>query len=212
MTTIGFRHTASVHVDTFTRLLADADPSALGRHVVGESLLADARASGVDDALRARLLAQLRSVGEVDTILCTCSTIGGAAESLALEVGVDVLRVDRPMARAAVGGGGRIGIVAALASTLAPTRALLQEEADAAGAAVELMDLPCLDTWRHFEAGDHDAFLDAIAAHVDALAADVDVVVLAQASMAGAVTRCSTDRPVLASPTLAIDAVLTATA
>lgn len=211
VTRIGFLHTAEVHAVTFTRLLAEQDPAALTRHVVDESLLADARANGIDDTLSDRLLDRLRALAdEVDAILCTCSTISARAEALAAEIGVPVMRIDRPMAASAVAGGGRIGVVAAVESTLAPTVALLHEEAQAQGVDIQLDVRPCLDAWAHFERGDVEAYVDAIAAHVDAMADDVDVVVLAQASMAPAAERCTTDRPVLASPALGVAAVLAA--
>ena len=209
MRRIGFLHTAGVHVATFTRLLADADPDATGTHVVDESLLADARAAGIDDALRDRILERLHVLSEgVDAILCTCPTISGAAESLAPRAGVPVVRIDRPMARHAVAAGRRIGVVAAVASTIEPTLALLREEATASAVDVELVPRPCLDAWPHFEREDIDAYLSAVARHVDAVAADVDVVVLAQASMAGAVERCTTDIPVISSPAMGVAAVL----
>ncbi|HEX4904592.1 MAG TPA: aspartate/glutamate racemase family protein [Acidimicrobiales bacterium] len=211
MTRIGFLHTAELHVDTFTGLLAAADGDAHGVHVVDESLLADARARGIDDDLRDRILRRLRSLAaDVDAVLCTCSTISGPAEAMSADVGVPVIRIDRPVAALAVAGGGRIAVVAAVESTLAPTLALLHEEARARGIDVDLDVRPCLDAWAHFERGDVDAYLDAVAAHVDAIAPDVDVVVLAQASMAGAAERCRTGRPVLASPGLGVAAVVAA--
>lgn len=209
MTRIGFLHTADAHVATFTRLLADADGDAHGVHVVDASLLADARASGVDDALRGRILDRLRALGaNVDAVLCTCSTIGAAAEALADDAGVPVVRVDRPMARHAVTAGRRIGVVAAVSSTIEPTLALLREEAAAAGTDVDLVSLPCLAAWSHFEHGDVDGYLDAVARHVDEVAGDVDVVVLAQASMADAAERCTADIPVISSPAMGVAAVL----
>lgn len=212
MTTVGFLHTADVHVATFTRLLSAADATAVGRHVVDETLLADARDRGIDDVIKVRLLDRLRALAPtVDVIVCTCSTISGVAEAAASEIDVPVIRIDRPMAREAVRLGGRIGVVVAVASTLSPTLDLLHEEVEAARADAELVPYPCLDAWAHFEASDDDAYLDAIARHVDAIAGGVDVVVLAQASMAGAAARCSTDRPVLTSPALAIDAALART-
>lgn len=53
--------------------------------------------------------------------------------------------------------------------------------------------------WARFEAGDRDGYLDLVAAAADAVT-DSDVIVLAQASMADAVTRTVTRIPVLSSP------------
>lgn len=212
MTIVGFLHTADVHVATFTRALAAADPMAIGQHVVDATLLADARARGVDEELRARVVERLRSLAAtVDVIVCTCSTVSGVAEAAEGEVGVPVIRIDRPMASEAVRAGRRIAVVAAVESTMSPTLELLREEAAAAGVESDLVPRPCFDAWSHFEAGDHDAYLDAIARHVDQIAVDADVIVLAQASMAPAAHRCATTCPVLTSPTAAIDAALART-
>lgn len=129
-------------------------------------------------------------------ILCTCSTIGAVAESAAETIGVPVLRVDRPMASAAAERE-RVVVLAALASTLAPTLALLAEEAG--DRSVEVRTVVVDGAWARFEAGDRDGCLDLVAAAADAVR-DADVIVLAQTSMAGAVTRTATRIPVLSSP------------
>ncbi|HZN15991.1 MAG TPA: aspartate/glutamate racemase family protein [Acidimicrobiales bacterium] len=212
MPRIGFLHTADVHVATFTSLLGVADPGATGTHVVDDTLLADARRDGgVGDELRERILRRLREAAAGnDAVLCTCSSVSGTAEALGADVGVPVVRIDRPLARVAVAAGGIVAVVAAVESTLAPTRELLLEEAALQKVRVTLIERPCPEAWRHFEAGDMEAYLDAIAQHVDAVADSAEVVVLAQASMAGAATRCRTSTPVLSSPVLGVEAVLAA--
>ncbi|MDG6103181.1 hypothetical protein Daura_16885 [Dactylosporangium aurantiacum] len=175
MPIIGFLHTAEVHVATFRDLLADLAPGAADVHAVDETLLADARAHGVGADVRARLAAHVQALADAGArvVVCTCSTLSGHAETLA--AAVPVLRVDRPMAQAAVAaaaaGGGRVAVVAALASTLAPTTALLRE--CAGDAAVELVEAPCLDAWPLFESGDIDGYVRRIAGHVRAVAAPV---------------------------------------
>ncbi|MDI6098670.1 aspartate/glutamate racemase family protein [Actinoplanes sp. NEAU-A12] len=205
MTVVGFLHTGAVHVATFHRLFTELAPPGLDdRHLVDESLLADARVAGVTPELAGRLrdrLAELVASG-ADLSVCTCSTIGAEAETTA--VGVPVLRLDRPMAEAAVAAGDRIAVVATVASTMEPTMRLLRETADRAGRPVRLLPSPCLAAWRHFEAGDLDAYDDEIARHVRAIAGEADVVVLAQASMAGAAALLP-GLPVLTSPRAAVE-------
>ena len=164
----------------------------------------------MDDALRERLRRRVAELAaqQVEIVLCTCSTLGGDAEALAARAHVPVLRVDRPMAEAAVAIGGRVAVVAAVASTLTPTRRLLEESAAAAGTATAVVLAPCLDAWALFEAGDEEGYARRVAEHVQAVArsGEADVIVLAQASMAPA---CSLLRdvavPVLSSPRLAIE-------
>jgi hypothetical protein len=110
------------------------------------------------------------------------------------------------MAELAVRSGSRIGLVAALESTFAPTRALLYDAAVAAGKEITLIDAPCFDAWRHFEQGDIAGYQREVAGCVDALDATIEVVVLAQGSMAGAASLVKTDRVVLSSPRTAVEA------
>jgi Asp/Glu/hydantoin racemase len=205
--TIGFLHTAQVHVDTFTELVGS---QAHTLHVVDESLLADARAYGMDDALRDRLVAQLQAAADgSDVVVCTCSTISGEAERLAALIAVPVIRIDRPLAQAAVSIGRRIAVVAAVESTLAPTSTLLHEVARDEGAEIALSVILCSDAWPLFERGDTNAYLQSIARNVTDFPDAVDVFVLAQASMAGATGHCNVTVPVLSSPALAVKAALT---
>ncbi|NEC63031.1 aspartate/glutamate racemase family protein [Streptomyces sp. SID9727] len=198
--TLALLHTSPVHVPVFDAL-RDADhPGTVLRHVVREELLTTAVALGpeaVADEVEA-VVAGLVAEG-ADAVLCTCSTIGAVAEAAGIAVGAPVLRVDRPMAAAAVRAG-RVTVLAALASTLEPTRALLTEEAARAGLPGADVRTVLVDgAWDRFTAGDDDGFLDLVAASADAVR-DADVIVLAQGSMAGAAERTTTGIPVLSSP------------
>ncbi len=215
MSTLGFLHTSPVHLETFDALVAQLDPLATTVTVVDEGLLADARRDGLDDhglhlAVR-RALADLQQRG-AELVVCTCSTIGGVAEHAGQMLGLDVVRVDRAMAeeavRLAAEGAGRIGVVTALESTVAPTQALLEAVAAAQSADVEIEMILSDGAWSRFESGDVEAYLDAIAATCADCADGLDVIVLAQASMADAVERYRGPVPVLASPTLAVGAAL----
>ncbi|MFD9074201.1 aspartate/glutamate racemase family protein [Streptomyces lasiicapitis] len=180
--TLALLHTSPVHVPVFDAL-RDADHPGLAlRHVVHEDLLARARAEGPDavaDDVRAALAeaAAGGGGGGADAVLCTCSTIGGVAESHAAAVGVPVLRVDRPMAAAAVRAGSSVAVVATVASTLEPTRALVAEEAARAGRPVDVRTVLVDGAWERFEAGDREEFLRLIVDAVQAVAGSVDAVV-----------------------------------
>jgi|SRR4051794_12581292 len=207
MPTIGFLHTADQHVPTFRELREELAPAARDVHAVDPSLLADARAHGVTPDLIDRIdqhLDDLAAAG-ADVIVCTCSTIGGEAESRAARTGVPVLRGDRPMAEAAVAAGPRIAVVFSVRSTLAPTRDLLRESATRAGATITIVPAPCLAAWQAFEAGDLTRYAREVAAAARAAAAQSDVIVLAQASMASAAGLVGDlSIPVLTSPRTAV--------
>lgn len=188
-------HTSAAHVPVFDALRDRNHPGAVLRHLVVPELLARARAEG-PDAVAPDLLRLLSGAGG-GPVLVTCSTIGAAAEALAPAVGAPVLRVDRPMAAAAVRAGARITVLASLESTLAPTAALLAEEAGECPVAVRTRLVA--GAWDRFASGDRDGCLALVAAAADAVAG-ADVIVLAQVSLAGAEHLAATRVPVLSSP------------
>ncbi|MDV9176940.1 aspartate/glutamate racemase family protein [Streptomyces sp. W16] len=193
-------HTSPAHIPVFDAL-RDEDHQGLElRHFVDEELLAWARREGpeavtgaVRDALEEAVASGARAV------LCTCSTIGGVAESAGADVGVPVLRGDRPMAAAAVAAGTRVVVAATLESTLRPTVELVEEEGRRIGRPVEIRTLLVEGAWTRFEAGDTEGCARLVADAVDAVR-DADAIVLAQGSMAGAQHLTTTPVPVLSSP------------
>ena len=219
--TIGFLHTADVHVATFDRLVAERAAGVTAIHCVRDQLLANAREHGVDDPSLQRGLAEAFSVlvaDGADVIVCTCSTVGGEAERMGeanrkntaagTPRSIPVLPVDRPMAARAVRDGSNIAVVAAVESTLKPTVELLRGECERQHRTPTITVEACLDAWPLFEAGDIAAYHRAVAAHVDGLDRRYDTVVLAQASMLGALALVNpvAGRSVLSSPSDAVDA------
>ncbi|MEV0738503.1 aspartate/glutamate racemase family protein [Streptomyces sp. NPDC050549] len=199
-------HTSPAHVPVFDAL-RDEDQQGLElRHFVDEELLARARREGpeaVTDAVR-DVLEEAVAEG-ARAVLCTCSTIGAVAESAGVGVGVPVLRIDRPMAAAAVAAGTRVVVAATLESTLGPTVALVEEEARRSGRPVAVRTLLVEGAWARFEAGDTEGCARLVADVVDTVTA-ADAIVLAQGSMADAQHLTTTPVPVLSSPRLGLAA------
>ncbi|MBO7937426.1 arylsulfatase [Streptomyces sp. S9] len=197
-------HTSPVHVPVFDALRDDAHPGLELRHHVDEGLLSRAREHGPDavaDEVRAVLAGV--AAGGARAVLCTCSTIGAVAEAAGAAVGVPVLRVDRPMAAAAVAAGSRIVVLATVESTVAPTTELIWEEAVRAGRRrlVTVRTVLVPGAFERFAVGDGEGYVRLVADAADAVTfADADVIVLAQASMAPARELTTTSVPVLSSP------------
>jgi hypothetical protein len=218
---IGFLHTAHVHVARFDALLATEEPSAEAWHLVDETLLADARTDPANPRFLARLHDRLdETANRSDVMICTCSTIGGLAEHLWGErrrtqsagTTAPLIRVDRPVFEAALRFGSDVGVIVAVESTIGPTVALLHETAQSMDVSARPVVRYLEDAWPLFESGDHTGYLRAVAQGADELAkaGSVDVIVLAQASMAEAIDLCQAVVPVLSSPHLAVRAALTA--
>lgn len=136
-----------------------------------------------------------------------CSTIGGYAEQASQRTSQTVVRIDRAMAEQAVAAGSRIIVIAALASTLAPTRQLLLAVAHDAGKTITITAKLCEGAWSKFEAGDQAGYLHEIASTIREVAHVGDVVVLAQASITDAAAYCTDVAiPVLSSPRFGVEA------
>jgi hypothetical protein len=185
---IAFLHTSPVHVPTFEKLMQEVAPNLKVSHVVREDLLADAQREGPEsEPLAARIRKAMTEAGAdgAPVVVCTCSTIGGVAESMGA-AGFKAVRIDRAMADRAVSSGKPVLIVAALESTLEPTCALLQASARRLGTNPAIEVLVVKDAWRHFQCGDQASYIKAIVEAVSAATAASSIVVLAQASMAPA--------------------------
>lgn len=216
---LAFLHTSAAHVETFGRLVAALAPEVRVDHHVDETLLDEARGTGPnDEALNAHVRAAMTTAaaGGATLVVCTCSTIGAAAESMPPD-SFGVARIDRAMADRAVERGSRVLVVAALADTLAPTTALIRDSARRRNTVAVIDTLVVPAAWPLFKAGDLAGYAEIIAAAVrEAVRAAgrvdaPDVVVLAQASMAQTAALLSDlDIDVLASPELGVRAALRA--
>lgn len=213
MPTIGFIHTVLGLPPTFAALAEELLPDAEVFNIVDETLLGITRKTGaLTPATRRRVLGYVESAVEAgaDLVVVTCSSIGPAVDASHAFVDVPVLRIDEPMADEAVRLGTRIGVVATLATTLEPTAELVARRAREAGKDVEVVSRVCDGAFDALAAGDRDRHDELVREGLRELIADVDVVVLAQASMARVVeTLPETERtvPILASPRLGMQRV-----
>jgi Asp/Glu/hydantoin racemase len=208
--TLGLIHTSATLVPVFQQLCNQLLPGIQVFNIVDDSLIKDVIAKGELTAHTARRVVDYVGSAEsagADFILVTCSSIGAAVEAAAELTSVPVLRVDQPMADLAVQSGTRIGVIATLPTTLAPTSDLVRRRAAKAGKEVEVISRLCEGAFESLMSGDaarHDAM---VAEALKELSSQVDVILLAQASMARVVDTLSEgDKkvPIIASPPQAI--------
>src|SRR5262249_42863180 len=137
-----FVHTGHVLIQVFSKLAKELLPDLEVFHILDESLIRNTIAAQcLTKATTRRLIGTIESAheGGADAVMVTCSSIGPAAAAAKGLFDFAILRVDEAMADAAIKLGKRIGVAATLRTTLAPTMALLQETAAAAGHHVELI-------------------------------------------------------------------------
>jgi hypothetical protein len=210
---VALLHTSGVHVATFDRLFSEFEAEVALEHYVSEDLLVEAQKVGPNDPLlveRVQHAMRQSSLGGASMVVCTCSTIGGAAERT-LSDSFQAMRIDRAMADQAVGLGPNILIVAALASTLNPTRQLVKESARALAREVHIELLHIQNAWDHFLEGRQDRYIEEIVAGVSRGLGSANAVILSQASMAQAADALGgIGVKVLTSPQLGVERIMKA--
>jgi Asp/Glu/hydantoin racemase len=208
--TLGLIHTSATLVPVFQQLCNQMLPGIQVFNIVDDSLIKDVIAKGELTAHTARRVVDYVGSAEsagADFILVTCSSIGAAVEAAAELTSVPVLRVDQPMADLAVQTGTKIGVIATLPTTLAPTSDLVKRRAVKAGKEVEVVSRLCEGAFESLMSGDAARHDTMVAEALKELSSQVDVILLAQASMARVVdTLSEADKkvPIIASPPQAI--------
>lgn len=200
-------HTVSGLVEGMAALAERFMPPFAVTHRVDESLLSEAiRQGGLTPDIYRRLLGEIVEAGDqgADAIIVTCSSMGAAVEAARPFSSVRLFRIDEGMALEAVRRGRRIGVLATLSTTLAPTGDLIRASAVLDGRdGVTVSEHLREGAFARLRAGDIEGHDAQVGQAILDLAETVDVIVLAQASMARARDRLALPDgavPVLTSP------------
>jgi Asp/Glu/hydantoin racemase len=209
MATIAYLHTSHVLIPLFTELSKRILPETEQFHMVDESLIKNTIRSGeLTKVTIRRVIDMVQSAydGGADAVVVTCSSIGPAVTIASEVCDFPVVRVDEAMAEEAVRMGKKIGVAATLRTTLEPTAELLRTKAVDAARDVDVVESLCEDAFAAVLSGDTATHDRLLAESLSTLRRSVDVVVLAQASMARVVAILPRDSgvPILSSPELAV--------
>jgi aspartate/glutamate racemase len=148
---------------------------------------------------------QKASADGSDAIVVTCSTLGEAVDKLARKTVTPLYRIDRGMAEQAVQQASSIGILATLPTTLDPTTRLIKATAQRAGRHCTIVSKLCAEAFDCLRRGDNAQHDELVRRAFEDLSGEVQLVVLAQASMARALEREGADKRYLTSPELGMD-------
>lgn len=209
--TLAFIHTSPLTVSLFGALAKQAMPSVEVFHMLDESLLKNTLREGrLSKTTVRRLAGMVESAGEAgaDAVMVACSSIGPAVDTARELVDFPVIRVDEAMADEAVRRGERIGVAATLNSTLDPTTVLLESRATLARLNRTIVRRLCAGAFEAVSSGDGETHDRIVREGLEELAGQVDVIVLAQASMARVADGLPADQqrvPILSSPRLGIE-------
>ena len=201
-------HTVPGIIPAFNELVGLHLPGWSPFNMLDESLLGNTIREGtLSRQTMRRLASHIWSAVDAgaSAVLVTCSSLGPAVDAAMPLCPVPLFRIDDGMAIEAIQRGNRIGVLATLATTMDPTTRLIERHAHRMGRKVSVNSRLCegaFDTLRNGDRAAHDAM---VREGLASLVGSVDVVVLAQASMANALNEMSDlSVPVLTSPELGV--------
>ena len=205
-------HTTSATVDSMKALALEMLPGCELVNFVDDSILPQLGQNGGDvSEVEERLLHYARFAEQVgaDVILEACSSVGEVVAKMQSAVSIPIVRIDESMAEQAVERGQHLGVAATLQTTLQPTTRLLQAKARALEKQVEITPLLIEGAYQKLMAGDREGHDQLLVEKLGELAGSMDVIVLAQASMARVLPRLSASDQdkILVSPRLAMERV-----
>jgi aspartate/glutamate racemase len=206
-------HTVLPLVDVFKKLCMQKLAGVQTLHILDEPLLKSIQNRGsLDEEDSVRLLTHVLIAEKVnaDVVLVTCSTVSPLVDNIRQNVNVPVLKIDDAMIAAAVDEASSIGVVATNRTTLEPTRQALEDQANNINKKIETKMVLVENALHALFRGEGEVHDRKVKDAVVSLSKGVDLVVLAQASMArvlDAIPENERKVPILSSPYLALDQV-----
>lgn len=205
-------HTGPSTIDPLKTLAEELMPGTEIINIMDDSIVPQiSRTGGRLDEAEKRLM-QYANFAEhlgADIILNACSSVGEVVNTIRQQVSAPVVRIDEAMAEEAVRRAERIGVAATLETTLRPTLELLQSKAKEANKDVTFERCLVEGAFERLSVGDEEGHNRLLIEALTDLADRVEVIVLAQASMARVVTSLPKDKQekVLSSPRLGMERV-----
>ncbi|WP_064685946.1 aspartate/glutamate racemase family protein [Rhizobium bangladeshense] len=201
-------HTVPGIIPAFNELVGLHLPGWRSFNMLDESLLGNTiREGALSPQTMRRLAGHIWSAMDAgaSAVLVTCSSLGPAVDAGTPLCPVPLFRIDDGMAIEAIRRGNRIGVLATLATTMNPTTQLIERHAQRIGHRVSVTGRLCDGAFDKLRSGDRAAHDAMVREGLASLVGSVDVVVLAQASMANALNKMSeASVPVLTSPELGV--------
>lgn len=210
--TIAIVETSAVSSAELNALCKEIIPDVLVTEIIDNSMIREVNANGgVTKGVGRRLLTYFANAQslKVDLIVNQCSSVGEAADACAKFIDTPVMRIDRPMAKKAAEIGGKIAVIATVATTLGPSCRLIGQEAEKMGKVVDiipsLVDGAMMLLIEKNDVAGHNKMVVGV---VEEAARECDVIVLAQGSMTVLLPELEhIQKPVLSSLRSGIEAV-----
>ncbi|WP_313692389.1 aspartate/glutamate racemase family protein [Halorarum halobium] len=212
MSSVCFFHTGAVLTETFDELASEYIPDTEYYHMVDESVIDELLSEGaLTPGITQRICSQLTLAEQAgaDVVLDTCSSTSPAVNVARQIVDIPIVKIDDPMTERAVEVGDRIAVIATAASTLEPSTELVERKAARTDRPIEIQSSLVDDAFEARQNGETERHDRLVTERAREVADDVDVIVLAQASMSHLENELSeeTGLTVLSSPDLAMERI-----
>src|SRR5665648_31689 len=209
-------HTVFPIVDSLKAIFAKklGNQSVTIYNIVDDSILPRiVAAGGLSSGIISTVYQHISSAEKMgsDLILVTCSSISEVVDMVSPLVSVPVIKVDDVMTDEAIKIADTLGVVATIETTLNPTINQLKKKMVKAGKEIKIVPVLCSDAYKALinegNPEKHDLLLYK---GIEKIIEDVDVIVLAQASMARLLPKLRklTNKLILTSPESAVEKVL----
>ena len=207
---VGMIHSVAALAPVFNDLAKEIMPGVEVVHLADEGLLKEVLSRGNCTPAMARRFGTLATFAEesgAEIVMLTCSSLAPLVDMAGGIVGVPMLKVDEAMADEAVKLGKQIGVIATAYTTLTPTSNLIKARASLQGKEVAVETVLCEGAFEALRSGETETHDRIVKEKLSELMARVELVVLAQASIARVVAQIpEAERkvPILSSPRLGV--------
>lgn len=211
MKKVAIFHTTSATLEPLKQLASELMPNVPVLHMVEESMIKDVmQAGGVTAAIQSRILGYIENAqrGGCEIFMTACSSIGGAVERCQPFTTLQLCRIDTAMIEQALQQGNKIAVLATVETTLTPTLESIERLAAQRHCEIQLSSHLEAPAYEALLSGDQTTHNHLVEQAVATAAAKNDVVLLAQASMANAISDPSAyPATILTSPKLGMTAL-----
>ena len=180
-------HTGFALVEVLANLFKEIIPDVELTHIVDDSVLKEVIKEGkVTKPVIKRMLSYFQTAEyyKADCIFNVCSSVGEVIDIARKIIETPIVKIDEKMAGDSVKKATNIGIAATLKTTLDPTCRLIENKAKEQGKTVRIQKTLCPGAFEELMSGNPKKHDEIVLKGIKELADKVEVVVLAQGSMA----------------------------
>ncbi len=209
--TIVVVHTGPVTIQPLKDQFKQQLPGVRMINVMDDSLLNDVMGAGhLTKEVTQRIYSYMKNAEDMgaDMILNACSSVGEATDIVKDMVSVPIIKIDEAMADQASELGSTIGVLATVKTTLEPTVRLVKKKAAEKNKEIKVIEKIAEGAFQALLEGKGEKHDEILKNTITELMEQVDVIVLAQVSMARLVPALGeTKIPVLSSPKSGVESL-----